>query len=122
MIVRAYPIRVTVKDVERFATALRDKPSETAAFYTGFGVTHESWHVQQAGTGWQLISVTVVDDSQRAAQAYATASTEFESWFKAQVLHLTGLDPNEQPLGPPSTQVFEWHPAGEGPSRSPRAV
>lgn len=122
MIVRAYPMTGTVDDVERFAAALRDKPNDTATFYTCFGVTHESWHVQQAGTGWQLIVVTIVDDSGMAAQAYATASTHFESWFKKQVLDLTGIDPNEQPLGPPSTQVFEWPPAGHGAGRSPSAV
>jgi len=24
------------------------------------------------------------------------------------VLHLTGIDPNTEPLGPPTTQVFAW--------------
>jgi hypothetical protein len=33
---------------------------------------------------------------------------EFDSWFKEQVLHLTGINPAEQPLGPPTTQVFAW--------------
>jgi hypothetical protein len=108
MIVRAYPIVADVEAVEQFAAALRSQPLETTAFYTRFGVAHESWHLQDTAAGRQLISVTIVDDPGVSIMRYATASEHFETWFKQQVRLLSGVDPNTQPLGPPSTQVFEW--------------
>ena len=38
----------------------------------------------------------------------ADATQEFHVWFEDQVLGLTGIDPNEAPLGPPTTEVFSW--------------
>jgi hypothetical protein len=32
-------------------------------------------------------------------------------------LHLTGVDPNVMPLGPPTTQVFSWSAAPRDVSR-----
>jgi hypothetical protein len=108
MIVRAYPIVAGVEEVKAFADALRAQPRETTAFYSRFGVTHESWHLQDTTSGLQLISVTIVDDPGVQVVRYANASEQFETWFKQQVRRLSGVDPNVQPLGPPSTQVFEW--------------
>jgi hypothetical protein len=39
---------------------------------------------------------------------YAQASDEFASWFKGQVLTLSGIDPSVAPLGPPTTEVYRW--------------
>jgi hypothetical protein len=110
MIVRAYPLVASVEEVERFAAVLRNRSAETTAFYLQFGVSHESWHVQATSEGMQLITVTIVDNPGDAAPRYAAANEEFVSWFKQQVLRLSGIDPNIQPLGPPSKQVFAWEP------------
>lgn len=113
MIVRAFPIVARIEEVEQFAAELRARPAETAAFYRQFGVTRESWFVQQSPTGALLINVTIVDDPGEAASEYAATCQAFDTWFKQQVLRLSGIDPNQQPLGPPTTQVFEWS-ANEG--------
>jgi hypothetical protein len=31
----------------------------------------------------------------------------FDTWFKAQVKLLTGVDPEQAPLGPPTTYIFD---------------
>jgi len=45
---------------------------------------------------------------QMSAQEYAQASDAFASWFKDQVLTLSGVDPTVAPLGPPTTEVYRW--------------
>jgi hypothetical protein len=109
LLVRAFPLRSSIKDLKTFATALRtDRKAETAAFYRKFGVSHESWHVQETPSGPWVIGVTAIDNAAEAAPRYAESSAEFDNWFKQQVLQLTGVNPDQQPLGPPTTQVFVW--------------
>jgi hypothetical protein len=108
VLVRAFPLRRPVNEVRAFAAALTERKDETAAFYRQFGISYESFHVQETRDGAWGIAVTVIDDAPEAAQRYAKSSVEFDSWFKEQILHLTGVNPAEQPLGPPTTQVFAW--------------
>ena len=109
MLVRAFPLMKPMADVEAFAASLRgERGAEAAAFYRQFGVTHESWHVQQTPTGPWLISVTKLDNPAEAAPRYAASSMQFDTWFKDQVRSLSGVDPDAQPLGPPTTEVFAW--------------
>ena len=108
LIVRAFPLRSHPSDHEAFATALTERKVEADAFYRQYGVSHESWHVQETPEGNWVIVVTAVDDAAQAAARYAGSSAAFDSWFKKQVLALTGIDVCQQPLGPPTTQVFAW--------------
>jgi hypothetical protein len=108
MLVRAFPLRCPVNEVRAFAAALNERSSETAAFYRRFGVSYESYHVQETPDGAWGIAVTVIDEAERAGRSFAASSAEFDSWFKKQILRLTGVDPAEQPLGPPTTQLFAW--------------
>ncbi len=112
LIVRAFPLRAHPRDLEAFATALRERKAEADAFYRQYGVSHESWHVQETPEGNWVIAVTAVDDAAQAAVRYAGSSAAFDSWFKKQVLALTGIDVCVQPLGPPTTQVFVWEDDG----------
>lgn len=109
MITRAFPLCRPVEEVRAFAAALcGERSADTTQFYRHYGVSHESWHVQETPTGPWVIVVTVLDNSEEAASRYASASEAFHMWFKAQVLSLSGVDPNTTPLGPPTTQVFAW--------------
>jgi hypothetical protein len=109
LIVRAFALRGSIKDLEAFAAALRtERKAETAAFFRQYGVSHESWHLQETPTGPWVIGVTAIDDAAEAAPRYAKSSTEFDSWFKRHVLQLSGVNPEQQPLGAPTTQVFVW--------------
>lgn len=122
MIVRAYPIVGRIEDVITFASGLRQHPADTTAFYERLGVRRESWYVQDSPTGRQLIVVTIVDDLDMTQRRYAAASDRFETWFKNQVLLLSGVDPAKEPLGPPSTEVFEWSPPTGVSTQAQRAV
>jgi hypothetical protein len=42
-----------------------------------------------------------------AGAEYAAATGEFERWFKERVHAITGVDPNEDPLGPPTPCIFD---------------
>ena len=108
VLVRAFPLRRPVNEVRAFAAGLTERRDETAAFYRHFGISYESWHVQETRDGAWGICVTAIDDAVEAGQRYAESSEDFDSWFKKQILHLTGINPAEQPLGPPTTQVFSW--------------
>jgi len=109
IVIRAFPIRRPHAEVSEFAATLNgDRKDDTDRFYRQFGVSHESWYLQDTPNGPLLIGLTVVDDPQEAAPRYAGSSAEFDAWFKERILHLTGIDVNKEPLGPPTTRVFEW--------------
>jgi hypothetical protein len=109
VVIRAFPIRRPHDEVAAFAATLNgERKVDTDRFYRQFGVSHESWYLQDTANGPLLIGLTVVDDPQEAAPRYAGSSAEFDAWFKERILHLTGIDVNKEPLGPPTTQVFDW--------------
>ena len=112
VLVRAFPIRKPTADVKAFAAQLaNERKAEATQFYRQFGVSHESWHMQQAPSGPWLLSVTVLDSPSEAAPRYAQSTAEFDKWFKDQVRQLSGVDPDREPLGPPTEQVFAWSDA-----------
>ena len=111
MIVRAFPVLPGKEDAAReFAKAVGDaRRGETAAFLQGFGVRRESWHLQHAAQGLQIIVVTDVEDPPlEKARAYGASQGAYERWFKDNVKALCGVDPDVQPLGPPTETIFSW--------------
>lgn len=56
------------------------------------------------------------------AQQYAASREEFASWFKGRVKDITGVDPNMEPLGPPTDQVFDSAGGGDLEWRVPLIV
>jgi len=111
LVVRAFPVLPgREKQVREFAAAMAGgRKAEAAAFYRSFGVSHESWHLQHTEHGDWVIGVTEVsDDLEKKAQAYATSERPFDRWFKDQVQRLTGIDPDVEPLGPPTETLFEF--------------
>jgi hypothetical protein len=111
LVVRAFPLAKgrTVSDVEEFASELATGRKEEADnFYRRFGISHESWHVQETPHGPWVIGVSRISNVESAAKAYATSSQEFDKWFQQRVQHLSGVDPTQQPMGPETRQVFGW--------------
>ena len=110
LVVRAFPLIRPRAELDAFIAALKnERKADTAQFYRHYGITHESVHVQELGSGtaW-VIAVTKIENPEEAAARYANASEEFHVWFKDQILHLSGIDPTREPLGPPTTNVFAW--------------
>ena len=114
LLVRAFPLRESVADFEAFVKDLRGpRQAEAAAFYQQYGIAHESWHLQVTENGPWVIVVTIASNPAEAAPKYAKASDAFASWFKGQVLTLSGVDPTVAPLGPPTTEVYSWSGSDE---------
>jgi hypothetical protein len=109
IVVRAFPLCRPVDELRAFASALSaERSADTDQFYRRYGISHESWHLQETTNGPWVIGVTMVDKPQEVAPKYAQSSEAFELWFKSQVLQLSGIDPSASPLGPPTVQVFAW--------------
>ena len=113
-VVRAFPVLPGMEDKLRdMARALSGaRAQQAAAFYAKFGVSHESWHLQETPHGAWVIAVTAIDEPQTRAAEYAESNDEFDRWFKAMVLEVSGIDPATQPLGPPTEAIFDWPGAG----------
>jgi hypothetical protein len=109
-VVRAFPLIKPVAELENFLATLKGaKSAELATFYGQYGISEEIGYLQQLDDGRHvLIVLTVINDVDEAAPRYQAIGHGFDVWFKQQVLALTGIDPNEMPLGPPSKQVFSW--------------
>lgn len=107
IVVPAFPLRGSRSQLAAFAAALRgERAAEPAQFYRHYGLTCASWHLQDTPQGPWVIAVNQIEDPQEAGARYAEATADFHAWFKAQVLSLTGVDPNTTPLGPPTHEVF----------------
>jgi hypothetical protein len=99
-VVRAFPVLADrEEDLREFARQMAgERAADGAEFYRRFGVAHESWHLQRADAGPLVIVVTEVGDVDATASAYAASQLPFDRWFKDQVLHLTGVSPDRDPL------------------------
>jgi hypothetical protein len=111
MIVRAFPV-LPGKDDAALAFAREAgemRKEQTASFLQSYGVRRESWHLQRSPHGTFIIVVTDVEEPPlEKARAYGAAQGAYERWFKNSVKTLSGIDPDTQPLGPPTETIFSW--------------
>lgn len=127
IVVRAFPVLPGRETLTReFAAAVcGPRRQEAAAFYQQFGISRETWHLQETGDGKWVIVVTEIDQEPKAAgQVLAQSTGVFERWFKDQVKQLSGIDQDTQPLGPPTEMILYFDPDEEAPveTQSWRAV
>jgi len=109
MLVRAFPVVKGKAEMMKFIQELQQsRAAEASAFYKRFGVSHEVVFWQDTPHGAQVIVCTEVANVSQAADEYARAEEPFETWFKQEVLRLTGIDINQTPIGPASEKIFEW--------------
>lgn len=115
LVVRAYPVKSRTA-VENFIAELHDRGDEARAFYERMRV-RETWHYQDTPHGPIVIAVADVPDVQTAADDFQTADDPFTTWFKTRVLEISGVNPNETPLGPDTELVYDSEAVGK--TRSP---
>ena len=114
MIVRAFPVLPGKEaDALEFARAAGDaRRQEMTSFLQGFGVHRETWHLQRMdGRTFVIVVSDVGNPPLDNARAYAASQGPFERWFKDNIKSLCGVDPDAQPLGPPSETIFQWDSA-----------
>jgi hypothetical protein len=115
-VVRAFPVLPGKEHkVREFAQELAARGGEAGDFYGQFGVCHESWHLQETATGPWIIGVTEIRRMpvSAAAQQYKVSERPFDRWFKDQVREISGVNPDDTPLGPPTECIFNWSLAGQ---------
>ena len=113
LVVRAFPLLQPVDELKAFIQECSvQRKEDTARLYRRYGVSHESWYLQEnpGGTPW-VISVAVMDNPAEAGQQFSASDDAFDQWFQQRVLKLSGIDQKQQPLGPPTVKVFEWSDA-----------
>lgn len=111
LVVRAFPVLSGKEvDVEEFARDVSSRQAELDDFYRRYGVVRETWHVQRTEHGLWIIGVTQLEGRPAAevAPEYAASQREFDVWFKGRVRELSGVDPDVEPLGPPTRCLFDW--------------
>src|SRR3954452_3290075 len=110
MIVRAFPVLPGKEDeAVAFAQELSARGHETDTFFERHGIRRESWHLQRTEYGAVVIVITDVEGPplERVA-GYQSAQEGYERWFKNRVRELSGIDPDTQPLGPPTETIFSF--------------
>ena len=111
-VVRAFPViegrEETLREMARLMSG--ERAEETQRFYATFGVRHESWHLQRTPHGDWVIAVTDLDEPDTRGAEYAASNERFASWLKGQVKSVSGVDPETQPLGPPTELLFSVSP------------
>jgi hypothetical protein len=111
LVVRAFPVLPgKEEELRTFAHELAGARRDAAAeFYRSLEVTHESWHLQNTPHGAWVIGVTEVNAPiELKAKEYAASNRPFDRWFKDQVYQLSGVNPDLEPLGPPTEMLFEF--------------
>lgn len=115
LVVRAFPVlEGKEEELGRFVEEMSGRRSaEAAEFYRSFEVARETWHLQRTPHGTLLIGVTDVADPDTRAPEYARSERPFDRWFKNQVHELSGINPDVEPLGPPTELIFDSARLGE---------
>ena len=71
-------------------------------------MTRETWTLQETPMG-SFMLVWFEGDVEKAFGDLATNDAEFTTWFRAQVLDVTGVDMSVPPEGPPPAVLVDWH-------------
>ena len=111
LVVRAFPVLPGHEErARKLARELRTTRASAARdFYRRHGVARETWHVQTTTHGMLVIAVTQLSGLpvDVAAKSFGASQEPFDRWLKDQVKHLTGIDANLSPLGPPTECIFD---------------
>ena len=108
LVVRAFPVNCDRGAVEEMVAEMHKRGDEVRNFYNTFSVRREAWFFQDSVHCPMVIGVTEVGAPvEKVASEFAASTDEFATWFKGRVLELSGVDENEQPLGPPTEMVFD---------------
>ena len=70
-------------------------------------ITRETWTVQTTPAG-SFMLVWFEGDVEAAFQDLATTQDDFSSWFRAQILEVTGVDMTQPDDSPPPETVLDW--------------
>src|SRR5687767_16013966 len=78
------------------------------AHHARSGTTRETWSLQETPMG-SFMLVWFDGDVEKAFGDLATDQSDFTTWFRGQVLDITGVDLAAPPAGPPPAVLVDWH-------------
>jgi len=83
----------------------RDDLGET---FRGFGISHESWHLQETPQGDLVVLVFDAEDPLEMLEQFSKSDKDLVVWQRQCLKDILGIDLSDPPPGPPSTLIFEW--------------
>ena len=74
----------------------------------GFGIEHESWHIEETPQGTQLILVFQCEDPPAMLEAFGKSDAPLPLMQKQFLKETLGIDLSQPPPAPPPRVIFEW--------------
>lgn len=71
------------------------------------GITREGWYLQPSPMGDLMIIWVEADDPMTAVGGFIQSRDDFDTWCKARILDLTGVDFENPPEGAPEV-LMDW--------------
>ena len=105
-----FPILQGKEDAaRRFASeTVGGRKADFEAMQARSNVTRETWAMQETPMG-SFMLVWFEGDVEKAFHDLATNDSDFVTWFRSQVLDVTGVDVSAPPDGPPPAVLVDWH-------------
>ena len=106
-----FPIQAGKEDEARaFAAETMGTHLDGFATHHGrAGTLRETWALQETPMG-SFMLVWFEGDVEKTFADLATDDSEFGTWFRGQVLDLSGVDLGAPPEGPPPAVLVDWSP------------
>ena len=76
--------------------------------FRGFGITRETWHLQETPQGDVLVLVFEAEDPLRMLAEFSQSQADLPVWQRQCLKEILGVDLSDPPPGPPSKLVFDW--------------
>lgn len=86
---------------------LGPRRSEFEASEKRIGITREGWYFQPTPMGDLVIVWVEADDPMTSLGRFIQSQEPFDTWFKAEVLDITGVDLNTAPTVGPEV-LMDW--------------
>jgi hypothetical protein len=97
------------EDARAFAAeAIGTRRAEFEAHFTRVNMIRETWALQKTPMGSFLL-VWFEGDVEKAFADHATNDSEFENWFRARLLEVTGVDLGTPSGDAPPEVLVDWH-------------
>ncbi|MBO0703008.1 MAG: hypothetical protein J2P38_08760 [Candidatus Dormibacteraeota bacterium] len=71
------------------------------------GIAREGWYLQASAMGDLMIIWVEADDPGAALAGFIQSQDTFDTWFKTQLLDITGVDLNDAPADVPEV-LMDW--------------
>jgi hypothetical protein len=105
-----FPIQAGKEDAARAfaAETIGARKADFEKLQARSNITRETWAMQETPMGSFMV-VFFEGDVEHAFADLAGDSSEFGTWFRGQVLDLTGVDLGAPPEGPLPDVLVDWH-------------